>query len=89
VADNVRYYVCSVANSGRQSLRWSPPLDSVGAARKYAAEKVRAGDATLAVVVAFGPDGKAPLEHTVYPESAKKIVRHWLDICDACEQAPA
>lgn len=84
----VLYYVCHVSRSGRVSLRWSRGYDRQAEAQAEAVRLVRAGQASMAVVVEFRGRQRTPLESSVKPESARKVVRHWLDIWDACESPP-
>lgn len=86
--DKVLYYVVSVANSGRVALRWSAPFDTAAEAKDYLRRKVDDGDCTMGCVVRFGAGRKQPLSHYLYPGTAEKIVKHWLDINDACEESP-
>jgi hypothetical protein len=44
-----------------------------------------AGEASLAFVVEAKGAVKTPMTTYVYPESARKVVRHWESLWDACD----
>lgn len=85
----LRYYAVSVANSGRVSLRWSPPFASAKEAIAHGRAKVEAGDATLAAVVRAGAKGREVLAESIWPQTARRIVGHWLEMVAACEEGRA
>jgi hypothetical protein len=76
-----RYYGVVVSNSGRKSLRWSPPFELPRDARAWVKGRLVAGDATLGFAVAVRGGAKRVL--SVHPESARKIVDHYLELVAA------
>jgi hypothetical protein len=80
------FYAVHVSNSGRISQRWSRPLDTASEARQEARRVLRDDTATLAFVVKIGDGERCILPRSVYPESARKIVDHYLELVDALKQ---
>jgi hypothetical protein len=66
---------------------FSPPLPTLRAAKDEVARVLAEGLATLALVVVEREGGiRAPMPTTVKPESAGKIVRHYLDLLALLEE---
>jgi len=80
-----RYYAVIVATSGRVSLRWSAPFAEGRDAKASAMRSLDTGEASLAFVVKAHADGRRE-PWGVYPPSANKIIRHYLDLLAALEQ---
>ena len=85
-------YVLWISNSAPRdsptgALCWSRPFAVPTEARAFARARIDRGEATFAVVLSFRDDhaGK-PLG--IYPESARKVVEHWLEIRAAAAQGP-
>lgn len=75
-------------HAGRRSaLCWGPPCATLTVARHLAAAEVNAGNATLGFVVRAEGGVRTAVASAVYPQSAARIVRHWLELLEAIEDA--
>jgi hypothetical protein len=88
------YYCVHVPNragskhQGRRLL-WSPPLDTPGQAQRFGQGLLGRGEATLAFVVELSPRRREVLPRFIKPESAGKIVRHYLELVRAVAEGRA
>lgn len=85
----ILFYPAWISTTGRVSLRWGRPCDSVPEAKAAGKAEVDAGRASLSFVVEFSGGERRPLAIGVYPEKARKIIRHWEALWDATEPGPA
>jgi hypothetical protein len=87
------FYPVWVSNSASRaqgrSLMWGRPCDTPGEAQDLGRDLLDRGRATLAFVVEVGPAGKQALPNRTKPESAKKIIKHWLELLEALKAGGA
>jgi hypothetical protein len=82
------YYCVHVSNragtkhQGR-SLIWSPPMDTPGKAQRRGQALLGRGEATLTFVVELSPGRREVLPRFTKPESADKIICHYLKLARA------
>lgn len=84
IDEKVLYYPIWIA-IGRQDdpISFGRPCDTAAGAAAQVKARVRSGAASMGLVARFSAGSREPMESSVYPESARKIIRHWLDIDDS------
>lgn len=74
------YWIDTRTRRGDRSLKWSLPFEDASEARSFAKRKIGDGLASLATVWAYDHEGTPGRLVKVYPESAHKIIDHWLEV---------
>ena len=81
-------WISTRAGNSGPPIVWGAACATANEAGKVAKAKVESGEASLAFVAAIGPEGRRILPGGTHPQSARKIVEHFMAVDAMLDNPP-